>query len=163
MRPMVDLHQVEQAFRSIPWLHPLDRIALDRLHKISKIIRLDSGTILFNEGDKEDYLYIIIEGHIALEMNVPDRGRTKILTAEPFEIIGWSSATPVIRQRIATAIATSPASLLAIDANKLRQLCDEDNKIGYVFMHRLANIIATRLLVTRLQLVDLLSKLPPSS
>lgn len=160
---MTEYHQVDQGIRSIPWLHPLDENALDRLRQFSRIIHLEPGNTLFNEGDKEDYLYILLEGRISLEMNVPNRGRANILTAEPFDIIGWSSVTPVIRQRTATATTISPATLLALDANKLRQLCDEDNTIGYIFMHRIANIIAMRLLVTRLQLVDLLSKLPQST
>lgn len=160
---MNDFSQVEQVIRSIPWMDQLEQFALDRLRIISRIIQLESGQLLFHEGDKEDYLYILLEGCIALEMNVPNRGNTLIYTAEPFDIIGWSSVTPVVRQRTATAKTVTPAKLLALDAIKLRQLCDEDNKLGYIFMRKLANIIAMRLLVTRFQLVELLSKLPQPS
>jgi len=160
---MNDLRQVEQALRTVPWLDQLEELALERLLKISRIMRLEADEILFSEGDKEDYLYILIEGRISLEMNVPGRGNTHIYTAEPFDIIGWSSVTPVIRQRTATARSLSPAMLVALDAIKLRQLCDDDSKIGYVLMRRLANIIAMRLLVTRFQLVELLSTLPRPS
>lgn len=157
---MTKANEVEEALHSIPWLDQLDQFSLDRLQTISRIIQLDGDKILFNEGDKEDYLYILLVGRIALEMDVPRRGKTLIFTAEPFDIIGWSSATPIIRQRTAAARTLTPAHLLAFDSSKLRQLCDEDNKIGYVIMRRLANIIATRLLVTRLQLVELLSNIP---
>lgn len=157
---MNDLHQVERAIRSIPWLNQLEELSLERLRKISRIIHLGSAEILFHEGNKEEYLYILLEGRIAIEMNVPNRGNTLVYTIEPFDIIGWSSVTPVIRQRTATAKTLSLSTLLALDAIKLRQLCDVDNKIGYTFMRRLANTIAMRLLVTRFQLVELLSKLP---
>lgn len=157
---MNDFQQVERAIRSIPWLNQLEDLSLESLRKISRIIQLGSDEILFHEGDKEEYLYVLLEGRIAIEMNVPNRGNTLVYTVEPFDIIGWSSVTPVIRQMTATAKTLSPSTLLALDAIKLRQLCDEDNKIGYTFMLRLANTIAMRLLVTRFQLVELLSKLP---
>lgn len=92
---------------------------------------------------------------MAIEIYVPGRGRQRIYTAEPMGIVGWSSATPVIRQRTASARAVLPGRLVYLDAVKLRQLCDQDRDPGYVVMRRMANVIAGRLLVTRLQLLDM--------
>jgi hypothetical protein len=44
---------------------------------------------------------------------------------------------------------------VALDAQKLRRMGEEDHDLGYVVMRRLANVIASRLLVTRLQLLDM--------
>jgi hypothetical protein len=44
---------------------------------------------------------------------------------------------------------------VAIDANDLRRACDEDHSLGYYVMRRLANVVAGRLLTTRLQLLDM--------
>jgi hypothetical protein len=42
-----------------------------------------------------------------------------------------------------------------MDAQKLRRFAEEDHDFGYVLMRRMANVVASRLLVTRLQLLDI--------
>ena len=73
----------------------------------------------------------------------------------PGEVFGWSSVTPTIRQRTAGATAVVDGLIVCINAEKLRQVCDEDHDLGYLVMRRLANVVAGRLLVTRLQLLDM--------
>ena len=92
---------------------------------------------------------------MALEIFVPHQGRVRILTAEPMDVIGWSSVTPVVRQRTASARAILPTKIIGLDSEKLRALCEEDHDLGYFVMLRIANIVASRLTVTRLQLLDM--------
>jgi CRP-like cAMP-binding protein len=77
------------------------------------------------------------------------------------DVVGWSSVTPVVRRRTAGAQAVLPSSLVRLDAKGLRQLCDEDFELGYIVMRRMANVVASRLLTTRLQLLDMFAN--PSS
>ena len=100
-------------------------------------------------------MYVVLEGRVAIEISVPGRGRMRILTADPMEVIGWSSVTPVVRQRTAGARAVLPSRLVAFDADELRRLCDDDHDFGYIVMRRLANVVAGRLMTTRLQLLDM--------
>ena len=79
----------------------------------------------------------------------------RIYTAEAMDIIGWSSITPVVRQRTAGARAVLPSRLVRMQATALYKLCDEDHDLGYVVMRRLSNVVASRLLTTRLQLLDM--------
>jgi CRP/FNR family cyclic AMP-dependent transcriptional regulator len=37
----------------------------------------------------------------------------------------------------------------------LRKMCDDDHDFGYFVMRRLANVVAGRLMTTRLQLLDM--------
>jgi CRP-like cAMP-binding protein len=97
-----------------------------------------------------------MEGQVAIEMRVPSHGKVRIFTAEPLDIIGWSSLTPVARQRTASARATLPSRLISLDAEALFHFCEEDHDLGYVIMRRLSNVITSRLLTTRLALIDLL-------
>ncbi len=118
-------------------------------------LNLNAGQVIFHEGDKEDYLYVVIEGRVAIEISIPGRGRMRILTADAMDEVGWSSVTPVVRQRTAGARAVLPSRLVAFDAFELRKLCDEDHDFGYFVMRRLANVVAGRLMTTRLQLLDM--------
>ena len=147
--------QIIQAMQAIPWFRELEPAIFNKLAEIAGLVELGKGEQLFNEGGKEDFIYIVVNGRIGLEIFVPGRGRVRIETAEPMDLVGWSSVTPVVRQRTAGAKAVLDSKLLTLDAEKLRALCDEDHTIGYLVMRRIANIIASRLMVTRLQLLDI--------
>lgn len=152
----MDPHKdVLRTLEEITWLGGLDRDRLWRLAEICTIRACDAGVDLFREGATEDNLYIVLEGRVALEIYVPHRGRVRIFTAEPQDIVGWSSVTPVVRKRTASARAVLPARLLALNAEALRELCDRDHEIGYAVMRRLADVVASRLQTTRLQLLDM--------
>jgi CRP-like cAMP-binding protein len=140
---------------AIPWFQQLSEYHLGLLKQISHVVEVPKGKDLFKEGDKEDYLYIVVNGRIAIEIFALERGRLTIYTAEPMEMVGWSSVTPVVRQRTASARAVLDSRLIAMDAQALRQICETECALGCIIMRRIANVIAARLLVTRLQLLDM--------
>jgi len=147
--------QIIQTMQAIPWFRELEPAMFDKLVKIASVVEINKGETLFHEGGNEDFIYIVVNGRIALEIFVPVRGRMRIETVDPLDLVGWSSVTPVVRQRTAGAKAVLDSKLICIDAEKLRGLCDEDHDFGYMFMRRIANIIAGRLMGTRLQLLDI--------
>jgi CRP-like cAMP-binding protein len=143
------------ALQTIPWFQELSPEHFESMSSIAILKPVEVGEELFREGDKEDYMYIVLEGRIAIDMFVPGKGRQRIYTAEPMEVIGWSSVTPVVRQRTASARAVLPSRVIGLDAPKLRLLCDQNHDLGYVVYRRLANVVASRLLISRLQLLDM--------
>jgi CRP-like cAMP-binding protein len=155
--------ELKSALQSIPWFQDIDQSHFDQLCGIACIREVEAGEELFREGDKEDFLYIVLEGRVAVEIYIPSRGRIRIFTAEPTDVVGWSSVTPVVRQRTASARAVLPGRMVCMDAQKLRQLCDADHDLGYIVMRRLANVVASRLLVTRLQLLDMFAHPEPEA
>jgi len=146
-----------QELHAIPWFQELSSKHFDRLIEMASLRDVETGEELYREGDRQDYVYIILAGRIASDMNVPGRGRLRLYTSEPMDVVGWSGITPVLRQRTASAMAIMPSRLAAFDAMALRKACEADHDLGYVVMRRLANVVAARLLVTRLQLVDMFS------
>jgi CRP/FNR family transcriptional regulator, cyclic AMP receptor protein len=143
------------ALQAIPWFQEISTEHFDKMVELAHIVKKNKDQELFREGDKEDFLYVVLEGRIAIEMTVPGRGRVRISTAEPMDVVGWSSVTPVVRQRTAGARAVLPSRLMAFDALALRQFCDDDHDFGYLFMRRMSNVVAGRLLSTQLQLLDI--------
>ncbi len=144
-----------KVLQTIPWYQELDQKHFDKLVEISSLLEVDAKQELFREGDPEDYLYVVIQGRVAIEMMIPGRGRMRIYTAEPMDVVGWSSVTPVVRRRTAGAQAVLPSCLVRQDAAALRKLCEVDCELGYIVMRRMANVVASRLLTTRLQLLDM--------
>lgn len=149
------------ALQSIPWFQELAPALFDKIAAISTLVSYEAGQELFREGDREGNLYIVLEGRVAIDMYVPGQGRIRIYTAEILDVVGWSSITPIVRQRTASARAVLPSLLVKIDSTRLNQLCQEDHDLGYVVMKRMVNVIASRLLTTRLQMLDMFAH--PSS
>lgn len=147
--------EIGSLLKTIPWFNELKPEHFEKLAQIASLHIYPQGGEVFREGDRQDCLCIILEGRVALEIFIPHQGRVRILTAEPMDVIGWSSVTPVVRQRTASATAILPTQIIGLDSEKLRALCEEDHELGYQVMHRIANIVASRLTVTRLQLLDM--------
>jgi len=134
----------------------LDPGELDQIAQIAAPIQWDAGTTVFREGDRDPLLYVVEEGRIAIEIAVPGRGRVVILTVGPGEIFGWSSLFHQ-RPKAASARTIEPARALALDAIRLRELCDADPRIGYRLTRRILEVVSERLTATRMQLLDIYS------
>ncbi len=152
---MTSQQELIKALQAIPWFQVMTADHFNKIVSIARIFKFEAGQVIFHEGDKEDYLYVVLEGRVAIEISVPGHGRIRILTADAMDEVGWSSVTPVVRQRTAGARAVLPSRLVAFDASELSKMCDEDHDFGYFVMRRLANVVAGRLLTTRLQLLDM--------
>jgi CRP/FNR family transcriptional regulator, cyclic AMP receptor protein len=114
------------ALSTLPWIQDLNTDQITALSTISQPRIVEADEFLFHEGDKEDYLYVLLEGCVVIEVIVPGCGYAPLYRAKPADFIGWSSVTPVIRQRTASARAVITCRLIAFDSRKLRQICDED-------------------------------------
>jgi len=149
--------------KNIPWFKELKPAHFEKMAEIASVHTFPEGGEVFREGDREDRLYVVFEGRVAIDILVPHRGRVPILTAEPLDMFGWSSVTPVIRIRTASARAVLPSIVIGFDSEALRKLCEEDHELGYLIMLRIAYIIAGRLMATRLQLLDMFASPPEAS
>lgn len=150
--------EVFDELQKIPWFQELKPEHVRQFAEISTLRQFKAGDVFFHEGDKQDYFYIVLSGRVALDIFVPHRGKVRFFTCEEWDSFGWSSVTPVVRTRTAGAVGVLEGTVLATDTAKLQALCDRDHDIGYLFMRRMTNVIASRLLVTRLQLLDMFAE-----
>jgi CRP/FNR family transcriptional regulator, cyclic AMP receptor protein len=142
--------------RDLAFTQGLDPGQLDQIARIASPVQWDAGATVFREGDCDSLLYLVEEGRVAIEITVPGRGRVIILTVGPGEVFGWSS---IFHQRPKTASARTiePAKALALDASRLRELCDADPRLGYLLTRRILGVVSERLRATRMQLLDIYS------
>jgi len=152
-----------KTLRRIPWFVDLEPDKLSRLSSVASIHELQPGQVLFREGDRKDCFYVVLEGQVSLDMEVPTRGVVTFYTAEAMDVVGWSSMTPIARQRTATVRARKPSLLIGFNSELLQQICDEDCELGYIIMRRLANVVANRLLTIRLCLLDIIAQTEPQA
>jgi CRP-like cAMP-binding protein len=150
--------EVTLELQKITWFADLDPEDLQKFAEISSLRHFKAGEIFFHEGDKQDYFYVVLSGRVALDMFIPHRGKVRFFTCEEGDSFGWSSVTPVVRTRTAGAVGVRDGTIIATDTTKLQALCDQDHDIGYLFMRHMTNVIASRLQITRLQLLDMFAE-----
>jgi len=152
----MDATQLAQALQESAFGAVFPAEADGRLAEIARWKFCPAGTVLFREGEGCDSFYVVHRGHITLEMCLPARGCTRLLTLGPGEVVAWSALVGDGRMT-ATAVAVDDAELIELSAAKVLERCDADPQFGYRVMRRLAAALAKRLLATRLQMLDLFS------
>jgi CRP/FNR family cyclic AMP-dependent transcriptional regulator len=115
-----------------------------------------AGEVLFDEGDFNPNLYLLAEGRVDLAMKVTGRGWVKILSLSGGDIIAWSAMLGSGRMTCRATCMTS-CRLIYWPHEKLEAVCRADTEFGYTWMKFLATALSSRLLATRLQLLDLFS------
>jgi CRP-like cAMP-binding protein len=134
---------------------------VEQLAAESAIQRVSAGAVVFREGSKNDNLYLVHIGRVALEMNFPGRGAVRILTLGPGEMVGWSSLLDHGKMT-ARAVAVEDTELVVAPAIKLNELSATNRDFGFHLMRQMAGALAKRLVATRLQLLDLFADTPPT-
>lgn len=150
-----DLNIIE-TLKIIPLFLDFNSDQLGRLSEISEVVEMDPGDVPVQEGMPLDYLYIVIDGEMQIEVYVPSYGNMETARLGPLDIFGWSAMTPVVRQRTGTTTAITHCRCLRIMGKQLYSLCEEDHDIGYYIFRRIANVAARSFLATRLQFMNLL-------
>lgn len=130
---------------------------LAKLAALARVIEWNEQDLIFREGDVQQNLYVISSGHVALEMNLPGRGASRILTVRSGELLAWSALLGSGRMTT-SAITLEPTTAVAISGDQLQQLCQSDAEVGYHLMWQVASALSQRLVATRLQLLDLFAK-----
>jgi CRP-like cAMP-binding protein len=146
--------EVREALGGLRFGANLSTATTAKLADLLQISEFPEGAVVFEEGADHPWCYIVIAGEVALEMCVPGRGCSRILTVGPGDLLAWS-ALLAAGKMTATAIAMTPIRLFALSAPSVLALCEVDREFGYEMMCETAKALAKRLVATRLQLLDL--------
>ncbi len=151
----MDKTAIRDKLKVNPWFARLSDEHFEKMISIAKKVSWSAGKIIFREGDKDPHVYLLLKGHVAIEMYVPGRGRVTILTVGTGDLLGWSSLLTIVEIRTASARSIHDTDAIAFDAVALRELCDEEHELGYAIFRRVTNVVASRLTATRLQLLNM--------
>jgi CRP-like cAMP-binding protein len=116
-----------------------------------------TGTVLFEQGDPADYLYIVLQGEVNIRYK-PDDGPVLSLTrVHPEGVVGWSAAIRSPRYT-SSAVVTMDCELARMRSQDLRCLCEQYPDTGNSLLERLAAVVADRLGNTRPYVMALLQQ-----
>ena len=137
-----------------PFLAGLTGRQLDKLSYWSRRQVFRAGARVFEEGGRADRFWLLKDGRVALDTEVPGRGGVVVESLGPGAVLGWSWLFPPYRWHFgARAIGTLQAT--AFDAEQLRVLADQDPRLGYLLTRQLLSVVLDRLQSTRARLLDL--------
>lgn len=147
MKTIRDLLGEHELFRSF---HP---DLLELMAGCGRNVHFDAGTLILSEGGPADEFYLLRTGRVSVGVAVPNRGTVLIETLGPHEVLGVSWPFAPHRWEF-DSTAVEPTSAIAMDAECLRNKCDEDPILGYQVFKSFARLMRDRLQATRMQLLD---------
>lgn len=145
---------IDQLLREHPFFVGLDDAALTLLADCAANRHMRVGEYLYREGDPAETFFVIRHGRVALEAPTPTAGPLVVETLDDGEVLGWSWLVPPHRWQWDARAVTS-TSVVVFDGTCLRGKCDEDPKLGYALLQRVAQVMLARLQATRVRLLDL--------
>lgn len=145
---------MQDLLSSHPFLEGLPESWLERLSYQARRSVHHPGSRLFHEGRPAEHFWLIREGRVALDFNVPGRGDVVIEHLGPGAVLGWSWMFPPHRWHFG-AVAAEQTLSIEFDAPGVRRLCEDDSALGLELTRRFAAVLVDRLQATRMRLVDL--------
>jgi CRP-like cAMP-binding protein len=126
-----------------------------RLATLARQVHFDAGQVIFHEGDEFSVFYLLGDGMVALELEVPGHV-LRVQTLYAGDELDWSAVLPHAGKHF-QARALTPVAALAFEGEQLLASFKADPEFGLAFMLRLMGVVSERLRATRLQLLDMYS------
>ncbi len=124
------------------------------LQSVCSDVTFAAGKTIFREGGVAAEWYLINDGVVTLEIDVPGRGPHILQTLHEGDVLGWSWLFPPYRWSF-DAFARTDVAALRFDAAPLREAKGRDANLGYDLMQRFAQVLVQRMQAARLQLLDI--------
>ena len=140
----------------------LDASAIETIAGCGTNVVFKRGDLIAREGQPADYFYVIRKGRVAIDIAAPAHGQITIQTLAANDVLGFSWIVSPHQWRFdCQAVLESHA--VKLDGKCLRGKCDADCVLGYALLNRFSAVLAQRLEMTRLQLLDIYGEQPAAS
>lgn len=127
----------------------------EKLASLARQETFEKDQVIFHEGDLYSVFYLIGEGMVALELEMPGH-LLRVQTLYAGDELDWSAVLPHSGKHF-QARALSHVSALAFEGDQLLAAFKADPEFGMAFMLRLMGVVSERLRATRVQLLDMYS------
>ena len=129
------------------YLECFDLLSDEQLEEIAKITEKKSCKIhdhIYERGNAAKYLFVVKKGLVSLRRIEPeDEVGIAFETREPGGLFGAASFMKP-QEYTLTAVCLEDTEVMAIDADKLFELCERDPAVGYQLMLKIAQIYFER-------------------
>lgn len=138
-----------------PFFKDLTREQYDLLFPLFESFSASSGTEVFKQGDEARYLYIILQGEVAIEYKPYDGPKITLTHLHTCDIFGWSSVVGS-RSYTSDAISATPVETLRIRGSDLKRLYMEHPSVLQSILEKLAESVSPRWIDSKHQIHTIL-------
>jgi CRP-like cAMP-binding protein len=144
-----------QEVEETTFLKDLTQEQYDLLFPLFEPFTAPSGTVLFKQGDEAAYLYIILQGRVAIEYKPYDGPKITLTHLHAGDIFGWSS---VVGSRAYTsdALSTTTIETLRIRGSDLKGLYVDHPNVCRSILEKLAEAVSPRWINAKHQIQNML-------
>lgn len=156
-----------ELIRRYPFFGGLSSEHIVALANAGEEITIADGDFLFQESNKLDYFYLLLEGEVLITLDIPDRTKgqsvSKQLTGEKLNTVevetgvveegqafGYSAIIPPY-EATANARAKNECKLIRFDAAVLRESFEQDYHLAYLLSQRAAQVMRQRMQSLRIE------------
>lgn len=128
---------------------------LKELAQITETKKFKVQSHVYEHGDRAKYLFVVVKGLVSLrELKPGDQVGIGFEMRERGEIFGAACFMRPQNYTL-TAVCLEDTELMAMDADKLFDLCQKDTELGYKFMTKVAQLYFERYKVAKRQLHEM--------
>jgi CRP-like cAMP-binding protein len=142
--PDVDYHAfMSDALPRIPFFRDLEPAQIAALRPLFESFICPAGETVFEQGDAAEFLYLILEGEVAINYKPYDTPPIILTRLRKGDVFGWSAVigSPKYTSSI---ITETQLEAIRIHRKHLWNLVDEDPKTGKIIIDRLVRNVSPR-------------------
>ncbi|MBF0481658.1 MAG: cyclic nucleotide-binding domain-containing protein [Desulfovibrionaceae bacterium] len=151
---MADGEEIIAMFGKTPWGSAFTQEETNAIAQYLRLQTHEPGECIFQEGDLNNYMAFVIDGHVDILKGSSDSSGRIIVTLSRGALFGEMTFIDDA-PRSATATARDKVTLLIFSAESFEELAAANPALGLKIMRKTANIICQRLRLTTFQLVYL--------
>ena len=137
------MRNMETLLSRHPFLEGFTRDRISTLAPLASEQRHHLNELILRRGGEANACYLLYDGRVAVELNDPRAGHLVVQTLER-TALGWSWLVPPYEWEFDVR-ALGPVRVIALDAEGLRRICEEDSEWGYLITKRMVSVLGQRL------------------
>lgn len=146
------MEELERSLKAHPFLADLEPAYVQLVAACATRRQFSTGDLLIREGEREDTLYLILQGTVTVEVTRPGAAPICVETIGTGDVLGVAQLTPMTAHLDCRARET--VAVFAIDNASLHRAMDADPRFGYAIATRMLARTYHRLARVRLQQLD---------
>ena len=123
----------------------ITRDQLERIALLGRVETYPQEATIYTLGQSADDFYVLVDGMVRFTLGHGGRSAYAGQVLKRGEVFGWAALVESAQKRIATAIAITPCTALAVSGEQLTIMMDEDHGLGYRLMRQLNELITGNL------------------
>ena len=121
----------------------LNEKMINLLTPLFEVFSCQPGTVIFQQGDRAEYLYLVIDGKVDMSFKPYDGNPMTISHIDKGELFGWSAVVGS-NTYTSTAMAIEGVKAYRIHGSDLLRFCREHPEAGKDILERLADGVSSR-------------------